>query len=118
MQKLVKDGKLGAKSGGEGFYKDGEPNIEGDGDVDEKAGEELADLFILKSLVEACKLLEEGVSTVREIDLGMMAGAGLDPRRGLFPPFWKADLEGLDTMLEKLEKYEDPTASASRRRGS
>jgi enoyl-CoA hydratase/3-hydroxyacyl-CoA dehydrogenase len=106
MQKLVKDGKLGAKSGGEGFYKDGEPNIEGDGDVDEKASEELADLFILKSLVEACKLLEEGVSTVREIDLGMMAGAGLDPRRGLFPPFWKADLEGLDTMLEKLEKYE------------
>ena len=35
MQKLVKDGKLGAKSGGEGFYKDGEPNVEGDGDVDE-----------------------------------------------------------------------------------
>jgi enoyl-CoA hydratase/3-hydroxyacyl-CoA dehydrogenase len=35
----------------------------------------------------------------------MMAGAGLDPRRGLFPPFWKADLEGLDTMLEKLERY-------------
>jgi enoyl-CoA hydratase/3-hydroxyacyl-CoA dehydrogenase len=105
MQKLVKDGKLGAKSGGEGFYKDGEPNVKGDGDVDEATATELADLFVLKSLVEACKLLEEGVSTVREIDLGMMAGAGLDPRRGLFPPFWKADLEGLDTMLEKLEKY-------------
>jgi enoyl-CoA hydratase/3-hydroxyacyl-CoA dehydrogenase len=104
MQKLVKDGKLGAKSGGEGFYKDGEPNIPGDADPD---AEELADLFVLKSLVEACKLLEEGVSTVREIDLGMMAGAGLDPRRGLFPPFWKADLEGLDTMLEKLERYAD-----------
>ena len=44
---------------------------------------------------------------MREIDLGMMAGAGLDPRRGLFPPFWKADLEGLDTMLEKLERYEE-----------
>ena len=42
---------------------------------------------------------------MREIDLGMMAGAGLDPRRGLFPPFWKADLEGLDAMLEKLERY-------------
>ena len=26
----------------------------------------------------------------------MMAGAGLDPRRGLLPPFWKADVEGLD----------------------
>jgi enoyl-CoA hydratase/3-hydroxyacyl-CoA dehydrogenase len=104
MKKLVKEGKLGAKSGGEGFYKDGEPQIKGDADPDP---EELTDLFALKSLVEACKLLEEGVSTVREIDLGLMAGAGLDPGRGLFPPFWKADLEGLDTMLEKLEKYSE-----------
>ena len=107
MQKLVKDGKLGAKSGGEGFYKDGEPNVPGEGDVDEATGEELADLFVLKSLVESCKVLEEGVCTVREIDLGMMAGAGLDPRRGLFPPFWKADLEGLDATLEKLERYRE-----------
>jgi enoyl-CoA hydratase / 3-hydroxyacyl-CoA dehydrogenase len=102
MQKLVKEGKLGAKSGGEGFYANGEPQIKGEADPDP---EELTDLFTLKSLVEACKLLEEGVSTVREIDLGLMAGAGLDPRRQLFPPFWKADLEGLDTMLEKLERY-------------
>jgi enoyl-CoA hydratase/3-hydroxyacyl-CoA dehydrogenase len=104
MQKLVADGKLGAKSGGDGFYSNGEPNIEGDA---EPNAEELADLLMLKSFVEACKVLEEGVCTVREIDLGMMAGAGLDPRRGLFPPFWKADLEGLDTTLEKLEKYTD-----------
>ncbi len=104
MQKLVAEGKLGAKSGGEGFYSDGEPNIDGDADPDT---EELADLIMLKSFVEACKVLEEGICTVREIDLGMMAGAGLDPRRGLFPPFWKADLEGLDTILEKLERYEE-----------
>jgi enoyl-CoA hydratase / 3-hydroxyacyl-CoA dehydrogenase len=104
MRKLVGDGKLGAKSGGEGFYKDGEPNIPGDADPDIQ---ELADLLMLKSFVEACKVLEEGICTVREIDLGMMAGAGLDPRRGLFPPFWKADLEGLDTILEKLEQYEE-----------
>jgi enoyl-CoA hydratase/3-hydroxyacyl-CoA dehydrogenase len=104
MQKLVADGKLGAKSGGEGFYKDGKPNVDGDADPDP---EELADLFTLKGLVEACLILEEGVCTVREIDLGLMAGAGLDPRRGLFPPFWKADLEGLDVMLEKLEKYSE-----------
>jgi enoyl-CoA hydratase / 3-hydroxyacyl-CoA dehydrogenase len=103
MQTLVADGKLGAKSGGDGFYSNGEPNIEGEA---EPNGEELADLLMLKSFVEACKVLEEGVCTVREIDLGMMAGAGLDPRRGLFPPFWKADLEGLDTILEKLERYE------------
>jgi len=104
MQKLVKEGKLGAKSGGEGFYSNGEPQIEGDADPDP---EELTDLFVLKSLVESCLLLEEGVSTIREIDLGLMAGAGLDPRRGLFPPFWKADLEGLDVILEKLERYSE-----------
>ncbi len=104
MKKLVDAGKLGAKSGGDGFYKDGEPQVDGDADPDDA---ELADLIMLKALVEACSLLEERVSTVREIDLGMMAGAGLDPRRGLFPPFWKADLEGLDTMLEKLEKYSE-----------
>jgi enoyl-CoA hydratase / 3-hydroxyacyl-CoA dehydrogenase len=104
MQKLVADGKLGVKSGGDGFYKDGEPNLDGDADPN---ADELADLLMLKSFVEACKVLEEGICTVREIDLGMMAGAGLDPRRGLFPPFWKADIEGLDTILEKLEQYEE-----------
>jgi enoyl-CoA hydratase / 3-hydroxyacyl-CoA dehydrogenase len=36
-----------------------------------------------------------------------MTGAGLDPRRGLFPPFWKADLEGLDSVLEKVEQLEE-----------
>jgi enoyl-CoA hydratase/3-hydroxyacyl-CoA dehydrogenase len=104
MQKLVADGKLGAKSGGDGFYTNGEPNIEGDADPD---AEELTDLLMLKTFAEACSVLEEGICTVREIDLGMMAGAGLDPRRGLFPPFWKADLEGLDTILERMEKYEE-----------
>jgi enoyl-CoA hydratase/3-hydroxyacyl-CoA dehydrogenase len=77
--------------------------VPGDGDPPE----DLADLWMLKAFVEACMVLEEGVCTTREIDLGLMAGAGLDPRRGLFPPFWKADLEGLDTMLEKLEKAEE-----------
>ncbi len=104
MQKLVSEGKLGAKTGGNGFYSDGQPNIEGDGEPD---GEKLAELWTLKALREACLVLEEGVSTVREIDLGLMAGAGLDPRRGLFPPFWKADAEGLDTMLERMEQAQE-----------
>jgi enoyl-CoA hydratase / 3-hydroxyacyl-CoA dehydrogenase len=103
MKKLVEEGKLGAKSGGDGFYKDGEPQIEGDGEPDE----ETIDAFALKALVEACLLLEEGVASVREIDLGMMAGAGLDPRRGLFPPFMKADLDGLDTVYERLERAQE-----------
>ena len=104
MKKLVEAGKLGAKSGGSGFYENGEPQIEGDA---EPNGEELAELMSLKAIVEACLVLEEGVSTVREIDLGMMAGAGMDPRRGIFPPFMKADLTGLDVILEKLEQAEE-----------
>ena len=103
MKKLVEQGKLGAKSGGDGFYKEGEPQVEGDADPPD----DLADQWTLKAFVEACMVLEEGVCTAREIDLGLMAGAGLDPRRNLFPPFWKADLEGLDTVLEKLEQAEE-----------
>jgi enoyl-CoA hydratase/3-hydroxyacyl-CoA dehydrogenase len=104
MERLVSEGKLGAKTGGEGFYSNGEPNVEGDGDAD---AAELAELWSMKALRESLLVLEEGVSTVREIDLGLMAGAGLDPRRGLMPPFWKADIEGLDVALEKMERLEE-----------
>jgi len=104
MAKLVSEGKLGAKTGGSGFYSGGEPQIDGDADAD---GEKLAEMLTLKSLVEACLVLEEGVATHRDIDMGMMAGAGLDPRRGLLPPFMRADVMGLDVALEKLEAAEE-----------
>jgi enoyl-CoA hydratase / 3-hydroxyacyl-CoA dehydrogenase len=101
MQRLVADGKLGAKTGGDGFYSpQGEPNLDGDAEPDV---DELVELLTLKTFVEACLVLEEGVATHRDIDVGMMAGAGLDPRRGLLPPFMKADVEGLDAILERLE---------------
>jgi enoyl-CoA hydratase / 3-hydroxyacyl-CoA dehydrogenase len=103
MKRLVSEGKLGAKSGGSGFYENGEPQVDGEGEPD---GEALAELMILKALVEACAVLEEDVCTVREIDLGMMAGAGMDPRRGIFPPFMKADMLGLDVVLGKLDAAE------------
>jgi enoyl-CoA hydratase/3-hydroxyacyl-CoA dehydrogenase len=100
LRGLVADGKLGAKSGGEGFFKDGEDNVSGDGTPDT---DELFALFTCRALIEACLLVEEGVCSVRDIDLGMMTGAGLDPRKGLLPPFWKADVEGLDVVLERME---------------
>jgi enoyl-CoA hydratase/3-hydroxyacyl-CoA dehydrogenase len=101
MQKLVSEGKLGAKTGGDGVYSPtGEPNLKGDAEPDV---EELVELLTLKTFVEAALVLQEGVATHRDIDFGMMAGAGLDPRRGLMPPFMKADAEGLDSVLERLE---------------
>src|SRR4051794_32386531 len=105
MQRLVADGKLGAKTGGNGFYDtEGNANLEGDADPNV---DELVEKLVLKTFVEACLVLEERVATHRDIDFGMMAGAGLDPRRGLLPPFLKADVEGLDTVLERLESAEE-----------
>ena len=104
LQQLVADGKLGAKSGGEGFYKDGEQTIPGDADPD---ADELIAMFSGRALIEACSLVEEGVCSVRDIDVGMMAGSGLDPRKGLLPPFWRADVEGLDAVLERIENLEE-----------
>src|SRR5262249_31346945 len=100
LQQLVADGKLGAKSGGEGFYKAGEQTFPGDPDP---APAELIAIFSGRALIEACSLVEEGVCSVRDIDVGMMAGSGLDPRKGLLPPFWRADVEGLDEVLERIE---------------
>jgi enoyl-CoA hydratase/3-hydroxyacyl-CoA dehydrogenase len=101
MQKLVSEGKLGAKTGGDGVYSPaGEANLKGDADPDVA---EVVELLTLKTFVEAALVLQEGVATHRDIDFGMMAGAGLDPRRGLMPPFMKADIEGLDSVLERLE---------------
>jgi enoyl-CoA hydratase/3-hydroxyacyl-CoA dehydrogenase len=101
MQKLVSERRLGAKTGGDGFYDpQGESNVPGEAEPDV---EQLVELLSLKTFIEACLVLEEGVATHRDIDFGMMAGAGLDPRRGLMPPFMKADSEGLDRVLERME---------------
>jgi enoyl-CoA hydratase / 3-hydroxyacyl-CoA dehydrogenase len=105
MQKLVAEGKLGAKTGGDGFYDpQGNANMPGDAEPDI---DELVELLSLKTFLEACLVLEEGVASHRDIDFGMMAGAGLDPRRGLLPPFMRADVDGLDAVLERMENAQE-----------
>ncbi|MGZ4173492.1 MAG: enoyl-CoA hydratase-related protein [Solirubrobacteraceae bacterium] len=64
-------------------------------DIDTTA---LVERFTLKAFVESCLVLEEGVAALKDIDLGMMAGAGVIP-----PPFARADQIGLDEVLAKLE---------------
>ena len=59
----------------------------------------LGDRVFLKALVEACHLLEEGIAGMRDIDVGMRLGVGMDPG-----PFARADVRGLDAILEDLER--------------
>src|SRR5215212_5202527 len=54
--------------------------------------------FQLKAFVEAVMVVDEGVSTTKDVDLGLMMGAGILPG-----PLARADEAGLDEMLERLE---------------
>ncbi len=58
----------------------------------------LGERIELKAFAEACRVLEEGVAGVRDIDLGMMLGTGMAPG-----PFARADLRGLDDTLAAME---------------
>src|SRR3954447_14102517 len=53
----------------------------------------------LKTLVESCLVLEEGVASAKDIEMGMMMGAGILPG-----PFSRADDQGLDDVLAALER--------------
>ena len=54
--------------------------------------------FQLKAFVEAVMLVDEGVTATKDVELGMMMGAGILPG-----PLTRADEAGLDAMLERLE---------------
>jgi enoyl-CoA hydratase/3-hydroxyacyl-CoA dehydrogenase len=58
----------------------------------------IVDRMGLKTLVESCLVLEEGVASAKDIETGMMMGAGILPG-----PFARADEAGLDVVLEQLE---------------
>src|SRR5437763_9108752 len=61
----------------------------------------LVERFGLKAFVESVLVLEEGVATIRDIDLAMMTGFGILPG-----PFARADDQGLDEVLAALERAE------------
>ena len=55
----------------------------------------------LKTIVESCLVLEDGIAALKDIEIGMMAGAGILPG-----PFTRADDQGLDDVLSALERAE------------
>ncbi len=57
--------------------------------------------FQLKALAEACRVIDEGVSTAKDVELGMMMGAGILPG-----PLTRADAAGLDVVLQQLDAAE------------
>jgi enoyl-CoA hydratase / 3-hydroxyacyl-CoA dehydrogenase len=59
----------------------------------------LVDRMGMKTLVEACLVLEEGAASAKDIEIGMMMGAGILPG-----PFARADEAGLDTIFHQLER--------------
>jgi len=64
-----------------------------------EAAQTLVERFSLKAIVEACLVLEEGEAAAKDIEIGMMMGAGLLPG-----PFTRADERGLDSVLKALER--------------
>lgn len=61
----------------------------------------LVERLSLKTLVESCLVLEDGIASLKDIEIGMMAGAGILPG-----PFSRADEQGLDDVLAALERAE------------
>src|SRR5437588_5414482 len=64
-----------------------------------QATETLVERSQLKALVEACLVVDEGIAGTKDVEIGMMAGAGVVPG-----PFARADERGLDDVLEALER--------------
>src|SRR5437773_7725849 len=64
-----------------------------------QATDTLVERFQLKALVEACLVVEDGIAGTKDVDVGLMTGAGIVPG-----PFAAADERGLDDVLEALER--------------
>jgi 3-hydroxyacyl-CoA dehydrogenase/enoyl-CoA hydratase/3-hydroxybutyryl-CoA epimerase/3-hydroxyacyl-CoA dehydrogenase/enoyl-CoA hydratase/3-hydroxybutyryl-CoA epimerase/enoyl-CoA isomerase len=121
LQQLVELGRIGQKAG-KGFFdygppKSGKPPRGVDspevarlvencraGGSRKFSSEEITDRLFLPMLLEATRVLEDGiVNDVRDVDLGLILGIGFPPfKGGLF--FW-ADTIGAGKIVEKLKQY-------------
>jgi 3-hydroxyacyl-CoA dehydrogenase/enoyl-CoA hydratase/3-hydroxybutyryl-CoA epimerase/3-hydroxyacyl-CoA dehydrogenase/enoyl-CoA hydratase/3-hydroxybutyryl-CoA epimerase/enoyl-CoA isomerase len=114
---LYKVGRLGQKTG-KGFfaYKDkkgkGAPDPEVEAMLAERvrekrqwSTEQLQDRMFLPMILEATRILEEGlVRDARDVDLGLIFGVGFPPFKGGLL-FW-ADTLGAKAIIERLKPFE------------
>ncbi len=118
MEDLVKAGRLGQKSG-KGIYNYAKNPKRGEVDVDFAeilarrrkppdrflTAEEITDRLFLPMLLEATRVLAEGiVRDPADIDMGLILGIGFPAWRGGILR-WGQSL-GADKLLERLKKYE------------
>ena len=114
---MVEAGRIGKKSGRGFFDYGGRRGDHGKESAETEAivaahrrgerkfsGEEITDRLMLPMLLEATRVLEDGVAAnVRDVDLALIYGIGFPPfRGGLF--FW-ADTLGAAAIVEKLKAY-------------
>ncbi len=101
IEEKVEAEELGRKTG-KGYYD----YENGDGaDYQDGDGEGFDTLRVEARMVnEAAKLIGQDVATAEAIDTGMRLGAGFSEG-----PCRRADREGLDTILEKLEELHEAT---------
>ncbi len=114
MDRMVEDGRLGAKAQ-KGFYRyEKGRRTEPDAKVYDLLGltgrsastptEQIADRILLPMANEAARCLEEGVvRDAEDLDLAMIFGTGFPPFRGGLCRW--ADSQGVDRLAEEMERW-------------
>jgi 3-hydroxyacyl-CoA dehydrogenase len=130
LARLVAEKRLGAKAGGGFFGPGGRPASEATAAVEgygqgRASASDLRDRLVLALVAEAARALEEGVaSSPRDLDMGMILGAGFPPWKG--GPLRWVDRQGAGAIVRRMEelagrcgeRLEPPEALARRARGT